>query len=318
MSSIWILAGWLAAAPVAERPPPPVEVVHKTWMDAATSRAVLVRIYVPQELEAKPLPVVVVSPAMGTNREGYDPVARRWAEARLVVVVVTHQSSNCSAVLSKVQTMTELRGKRPDREILERARGEIAADPSTLESRDRDLDYVLKRLERGARTDPALKGRLDMGAVGVLGHGLGATGALRRIGQGGVVDPRVKAVVVLSGRPADELAGLVKEPFSASAPVLLMTRGKGPEDDPFPGIEATKYRVEAGSGGGFAFSRVGECEDPTDFVLPDWGYELGIAFWRAFLSGDAGARDWLDAKRVAAECGDGCRVEVAGPDQSEE
>lgn len=304
LAALCLLFGGLPDPPT---PTPRVREARKTWMDTERSAYVLARLYWRENAQA--MPVILLSPDIGTNRDGYAPIARSWAEEGFLVVVVTHQSGNCGAVREKLRGR-DPRADPPTSEAIAIARRMIATDPLTPAQRDRDIAVALERIAALVETDRALKGRVNVDAVGIAGHGYAAATALHLAGYGGSnADPRLKAVLLLSSDPAVEWAALDAPSFDSRASLLFLSEGSQVVSPPFDRfLSPSKFSIERPGGRSFRFTGKGDCDEPVDFFLPNWAAHEATAFWKAMLRGDAAALRWLVEKKAADECGADCVI----------
>ena len=114
-----------------------------------------VRLYVPQGLD-KPAPVVLLSHGFGSEPKSFNYLGEHLASYGIAAVSVEHIGSDSDYEL----------------EILEGAKTRAIAPQEFIE-RPLDIQYVLDELERRNRSDPMLKGVLDLDRVGAIGHSLG-------------------------------------------------------------------------------------------------------------------------------------------------
>lgn len=114
-----------------------------------------VRLYVPQGLD-KPAPVVLLSHGFGSEPKSFSYLGEHLASYGIAAVSVEHIGSDSDYEL----------------EILEGAKTRAIAPQEFIE-RPLDIQYVLDELERRNRSDPMLKGVLDLDRVGAIGHSLG-------------------------------------------------------------------------------------------------------------------------------------------------
>lgn len=306
------LAG-AASAPTAraykQAPGPfPVASVLYDWTDASRDRKVPVKIYYP-ETGKGPFPVIVFSHGLGGSRETYGYLGRHWASHGYVSVHPQHLGSDDAVWRGNGQ---------PGRSMVR-----AAADPRNARDRALDVRFVLDRLETLNREASPLKGRLDLHAIGMAGHSFGAWTTLAvagevfgRAGRISLADPCVRAGIEMSApvpRPGvdlDQAYGRIK------IPILHMT---GTLDDspigdtkaeqrriPFDHIRgADQYLVTFQGGDHMIFSGrfVGARKRQQDALFQDLIRQGTIAFWDAYLKGDANAKSWLARGGYAAELG---------------
>ncbi len=292
-----------------------VGTAEAAWKDSGRDVAVPVRVYFPKELGAVQgkLPVIVFSHGLGGSREGYAIWSKQWASHGYVVVNPTHVGSDTSVLSGGL------------------ASAAAAANLENAVRRVQDVGFVLDMMEKVNAGDAkmlggdaglaGLKGKLDLGHVGMAGHSFGAVTTVMAAGEasevGGVkrtlVDKRITAAVAMSPQPA--LRGSQDVAFgSIAVPMFYIT---GTEDDsPIGEVRAADRRVpfdHTKSAGtllvtftgavhmSFAPSETGEVIGERLRLRPaaEGAIQAAIkagttAFWDAHLKGDAAAAAWLE------------------------
>lgn len=165
----------------------------ETWLDAARSREIPVRLRWPsQELPIPTggLPVLLFSHGLGGTREGGEVWGEAWARAGFVVVHLQHRGSDLDGVRQAggFGDPARLRGVAGARELLAR------------------LGDVRFALDEVGRRHIAHQGRWSTvrpQAVGLAGHSFGAHTTLGMAGQSypgfaGVDEPRLAAFIAFS------------------------------------------------------------------------------------------------------------------------
>jgi predicted dienelactone hydrolase len=305
-----------APAPAArayENPGPfTVATVVYDWTDASRNRPVPVKIYYPKTGKG-PFPVIIFSHGLGGTRESYEYLGRHWASHGYVSVHVQHLGSDDEVWRGSA---------RPGRDMFR-----AAANPQNALARPLDVSFALDQMEKLNRTVSPFRGRLDFDRVGMAGHSFGAWTTLVIAGQGlaggglSLADPRVKAAIEMSapvprkGQDLDRAYGGIK------IPVFHMT---GTLDDspigdttaeerriPFDHIHGVdQYLVTFEGGDHMIFSgRARRPAHPKDALFQDRIRAGSVAFWDAYLRGDAGARDWLARGGYTALLGKDGRLE---------
>ena len=284
----------LAVATQAAQP-----TIELTVNDAARSRALPIRVYLPDG--AAPAPVVLFSHGLGGSRTGSACLGQHWAARGYVAVFVQHPGSDESVWkdIPQAQRMAAMR--------------QAASAQNTL-LRLRDIPAVLDQLTRwNAERAHPLGGRLDLSRVGMSGHSFGAVTTQgvsgQRAGRGFVqfTDPRIRAAVIMS--PSAPRNGSAQQAFGGvQVPWMLMTGTKdvaiiGDADVAsrlavYPALPpGSKYELVLDNAEHSAF---------TDTALPGDReprnanhhraiLALSTAFWDAYLRGDAAAKAWLDS-----------------------
>ncbi len=193
--------------------PQPSDETVATWHDAARSRDVPIRAYVPRGL-THPAPLVLFSHGTGSSRDGYAYLGRHWAGRGYVVIHPTHEGSDARALCGGEH--------RPARRL-----ADVVADVAHRRDRPLDVSFVLDQALR----DSALASTIDPQHIAAAGHSFGAFTALALVGlqsefpgpaQGGLRDSRVRAAIALSPQSEGRL-GLHAQSWDAlDCPILTM------------------------------------------------------------------------------------------------
>ncbi len=130
-----------------------------------SSRQFPVDIYLPQMASPQPLPIIVISHGLNSNRSAYAYLAKHLASHGFVVAVPEHPGSDTKQFLSL------LKGNIQD-----------VAKPSELLARQLDIKFLLDELERRSQTNPDFQGRMNFQQVGVIGQSFGGYTALSLAG----------------------------------------------------------------------------------------------------------------------------------------
>jgi predicted dienelactone hydrolase len=270
-----------------------VGVTTMQWKDSTRNREIPVKIYYPQDATGR-CAVILFSHGLGGTREGYRYLGQHWAAHGYVSIHLQHHGSDDAVWRGQTQPLDSMR----------QAVG-VGAGGTNAIDRVLDVRFALDCLPELDRADGPLKGRLDTNRVGVAGHSFGANTALLSVGEGrerasNLGDPRVKAAMALSS-PA---------PVGASydaihVPVFHMTGTKdnspvGPTQAegrriPFDHIAGVdQYLVTFDGGDHMVFSgRTILGDRAKDAVFHDLILKGTLAFWDAYLGGDAKAKAWL-------------------------
>lgn len=182
--------------------PQEVQVQYQDWHDGKRERDIPVKLYLPQDLRA-PRPVVVFSHGLGGSREAAIYLGNHLAEHGYIGVFIQHPGSDESFWKPSLKSNEQI----PDRsQLIARFRQQVL-DPAHAVNRAHDVHFVIDELESINKTDPVLKGKVDLGAIAIAGHSYGSWTALTASGQRLITpagrevssaDPRIKAAIYLS------------------------------------------------------------------------------------------------------------------------
>jgi len=315
-----VCAGASAAEydPCAVPPNAKTQTADFTVRDAARSRAIPVRVYLPPARE--PAPVVLFSHGLGGSRRGCAYLGEHWSARGYVVVALQHPGSDESVWRDE-----------PRHERM--AAMERAASAQNFLLRVRDVPAVLDQLDAWNQQEGhPLAGRLDLARVGMSGHSFGAvttqavSGQSSRLGGHRLTDPRIRAAIAFS--PSSPRRGDPATAFgSVTIPWMLMTGTKdtapiGHADlasrlSVYPHLPTTidKYELVLDNAEHSAFS---DRALPGDREKRNPNHHrailaLSTAFWDAHLRDDSAARAWLHgpAPRSVLEARDRWQLQSA-------
>jgi dienelactone hydrolase len=167
------------------------------WQDATRSRAVPVRLYLPDASIAgnKAVPLIVFSHGLGGSRNGYQYLGRYWASHGYASLHVQHIGSDNSLWRGNPFGLT--------------MRLTSAAQDSEAIARAKDVSFALTEL----LAMPSMAARVDASRIVAAGHSYGANTTMlllgaavpRKTDAGNEVlnlrDPRIKAAMLLSAPP---------------------------------------------------------------------------------------------------------------------
>ncbi len=286
------------------------------WHDEVRQRAVPVRIYAPRSTDGR-CPLLVFSHGLGGTRHSYEYLGRHWASHGYVVVHVQHLGSDDAAWRGQANPMASMR--------------RAMADPRNLVNRPQDVSFAIDQMARLNRTESPYRGRLDLDRIGVAGHSFGAYTTMAIAGQVFTVatreisfaDARVKAAIPMS-TPMATRQGKEQAAFAKiRVPCFHMT---GTEDHspigetdaaqrrvPYDHIDTTdQYLLTFAGGDHMVFS--GRPRTPgggeSDAFFQSLVRAGSLAFWQAYLCGDADARRWLAEGGFKALLGQGGTLEM--------
>jgi predicted dienelactone hydrolase len=277
-----------------------VEIFRANWHDAKRNRDVPVKIYFPKSSGA--FPVIIFSHGLGGSREGYEYLGQYWASHGYVSVHLQHIGSDSE--VWQDSSLTNLMSN------MRRA----AANPKNVEDRPADVSFAIDQLEKLNREDTGFKNRFDLSRIGVAGHSFGAFTTLAIAGElfilpGGreisFADPRVKAAIAMSA-PTPVRKDTLDLAFSKiKIPVYHMTGTEDsspigntkPEErrEPFDHTRgADQFLLTFNGGDHMVFSGRSTRQGPAkEKHFEDLICESSLAFWNAYLKGDAGSKWWL-------------------------
>lgn len=132
--------------------------------DHERDRPLLADLYLPLlplEQYPQPVPVIVISHSLGSDRTTFAYLSYHLASHGFAVLVPEHVGSNAR------QLQALLQGKASE-----------IAEPEAFINRPLDVTYLLDVLAAKSQFDPKLQGRLDWQRVGIIGQSLGGYTAL--------------------------------------------------------------------------------------------------------------------------------------------
>jgi predicted dienelactone hydrolase len=286
----------------------PADTLLGEWTDTARSnRVVPYKIYLPNT--QTPSPIVIFSHGLGGSRDGAQYLLSHLAEHGYVAVAVQHAGSDTPAVFSSG--------------ALNQAGVRSATSASVAADRFRDVPFAIGELTKMNASDARLKGRLDLGRIGMSGHSYGAITTMALSGQSfgplgafSFGDARIKAAIVYSpskprqGDPARVLSGIRIPMFHMTG-----TNDQNPLDPSDPASDrqipyrnlqnADKYLLVFQDGDHMIFSGrdFRGSPRPNDPRFHAWIQKASLAFWDAYLRGNGDAKTYLTGGKFASELG---------------
>lgn len=276
--------------------------------DAARDKDLHVKITFPRA-DGK-FPVIVFSHGWGGSKETYATLTRYWAEHGYVTIQPTHDDS-------MVLRMGQGPPPGPRMGFVARVAKDIN-DPQEWANRTRDISFVIDSFDEIQHDVPAFAGKLERSRVGVGGHSFGALTTML-IGGAMVTpagqsqpetfsDPRVKALVVMSGSGPGQM-GLDKHSWdNVTAPLMVMTgtrdiglgyqgpewRKKSYEWSKSP----ARYFVLLDGGTHMTFTGLPSQLGREPAILFQTVKVATLAFWDAYLRDSNSARGYLNSSAL--------------------
>jgi predicted dienelactone hydrolase len=270
--------------------------------DAKRNKDLHIRIFYPND--SGKYPVIVFSHGAGGSQNCCDGLTRHWATYGYVTIQPTHDDS---AAQRRNAGEENIRFMRAVRDALKK--------PALWESRPLDISYVLDVLPSLGNRIPGLVGKIETDRIGVGGHSMGSytaeavAGALIDLpGHPGrnFADPRVKAVLCLSPQGPGQF-GLKEHSFDqivlpymgmtgsldSLGPVASPAWHKIPFDRSQPG---DKYHLFIQGANHMSFITPGTLlpnNSERGGGIFDYTNSASLAFWDAYLKGDARAKSYL-------------------------
>jgi predicted dienelactone hydrolase len=126
--------------------------------DASRGRLVPIKVHLPST--DAPVPVVVVSHGGGGNWDANFAQSHHLATHGYAVLAVEHIGSNTAVIKRSLRIVANLEA--------------MTRDANEVLGRPRDIRFAIDQAEQWNRTHEAMRGRLDLKRVGMLGHSYGA------------------------------------------------------------------------------------------------------------------------------------------------
>ena len=274
------------------------------------ARKVPIKVYFPKSKTAKKLPVIMMSHGLGGSREIGNYLGLHWAKNGFVVVAMQHKGSDIEIIKGKQR-----------REYVKTFKKAMSLENflNRVDDVSESIDQVSKW---NADRSHALYGKLDLQKIGMCGHSFGAVTTQAVSGQSFPVvgqkytDKRIKAAFAMSPsssrfrKKAD--ANEAKKAFGeVSIPWLRMT---GTADKAFmtPHVDVVnrkkvysglpagdKYQLVLNKANHMAFSDktiLGKNhKNPKHHQAIQ---AISTAFFKAYLSNDKKAKNWLQSDKV--------------------
>jgi predicted dienelactone hydrolase len=267
------------------------------FRDKARDRDIPYKAYYPKPLEGK-YPVIIVSHGLGGTRDGNAQLGRRLAANGFIAIHIEHPGSDDSAY----------KGARSREEARAALRRSLTIDNAL--ARYEDVPFVVSQLATLDESDKALKGHLNVAALGMAGHSYGAISTLVAAGERltprymSFKVPTLRAGLLLSPSPPGERLDAVKAYQDVSIPLFHMT---GTNDNselqlrnvtakdrltPYRTLKAPKqYLLVLDAADHMTFS--GREEGRRDKQHLEAVLTGAVAFFQAYLYGEPEKEAWL-------------------------
>lgn len=284
---------------------------------ARGGREIPYKLYTPKSAEggpalAGPYPLIVWSHGFGGNRDGAGFLSRYVAGHGYALLHITHAGTDSS--------LWEGRKGHPW-DILRR----VSISRETTLQRFHDVTFALDAARREFTADPALAALIDFDRLGISGHSLGSMTAQVVAGQTfpneehnltSYRDPRFAAAIFYSPVPIQHLTGETPEPYIYGPIAIPSMHMTGTNDhSPIEGFNykrrtvvheyaghADKYLLIKNDGDHMVYNgtrgklEINPLREPHENVIKIFS----LAFWDAYLKGDARALEWLRGEESAA------------------
>jgi predicted dienelactone hydrolase len=279
-----------------------------TLRDAARGRDIECRVYFSEA--GTVLPLIVFSHGFGADRTAFEVIARHWAEHGYVVVLPSHLDGFGK---SAGKSLPQQPGAASKPLAAKRSLVELISDPAKTEARVQDVLFIMENSEQISAKIPALAGRLDTKRIGVSGHSFGAyTASLLggvTVDMGGQKarsfrDARVRCILPISAQGTGQ-QGLTESSWSQlKIPMMTITGsrdqgagGQGPDWKKLPfnySPAGDKYLVYIEGANHVSFGGYGGRDNAFTPVVK----ATTLAFWDAYLKGDASAKAALTSGEI--------------------
>ena len=286
--------------------------------DAKRNKDLHVRVFYPSV--AGKYPVIVFSHGAGGSQTCCDSLTRHWAGHGYVTIQPTHDDSALQRRNAGQENIGFLQAVR-----------DALKKPELWESRPQDISFVLDSLPLLEKRLPGLSGQIDATRIGVAGHSMGSytaeaiAGALIDLPnhkRANFQDSRVRAVLCLSPQGPGQF-GLTQHSFDRlSLPYLGVTGSldsMGPVASPawhkIPfelSVAGDKYHLFIQGANHMSFisgTAVSEARQSQAEAILGYTNSASLAFWDAYLKGDASAKAYLASERLQEQSNNAVKLD---------
>jgi predicted dienelactone hydrolase len=284
-----------------------VRTVLTTWRDGERGRDIPIKAYVP----AVPgeVPVILFSHGLGGTREAGRLWAEHWASQGYLSIHLQHAGSDESLWRGAGSRLEAMRGMKS------------GMDPRQYVARVEDVRFVVAELGRRKSLGDPLARLADLGRIGMSGHSFGALTTQGVAGERNAAGPdasvqQIRAAIAFSPSAGSRLPAsesrfaAIRMPFfsvTGTEDGDVMGTGSSPANRqlPFRLMPAPdKYLLVLRGADHMTFSgQTGRREPDAQQVRLVRAATL--AFWDAYLKGDAAAKAWLAGGGFATLLGAG-------------
>ena len=197
-------------------------------------RKVPIKLHIP--ISGGPYPVVIISHGAGGNWDTHYAQASYLASYGYAVLCLEHVGSNTDRMKSSIRILHNLR--------------EMIHDSREVLGRPADVSFAIDQATQWSRENEKLRGRLDLGHVGVMGHSFGAFTTMVVAGMRPALDwiePKLAPGSGLGPNLADERlkCGIALSPQAPGEPFFLKESYSSLRV-PLMGISGTKDKQQNG------------------------------------------------------------------------
>lgn len=267
-----------------------VRMVEQDWRDASRNRIVPVRIYGPAAVAKGSLPLILFSHGLGGSRAGGEEWGRWWAANGFISIHLQHHGSDEALWKDK----NPLQGFAALRRAMTVENGVL---------RVQDVGFALDEIARRKKAGDAALARADLARIGMIGHSFGARTTVSAVST--TADQRLRAAIAFSpmAEPSEALNherfGRIAIPFlnlTGTEDKMPLLGDSNAEDRriPYQFMNAPdKYLLVLNGADHMVFNgqpAERKWSEQNRTVHAPLIERVTLAFWNAYLKGDAAAR----------------------------